>query len=69
MDNDETLTYTVPGMTCGHCKTAVAEEVSQVGGVADVQIDLESKRVTVTGTGLDDGKVREAIDEAGYEAA
>ena len=65
---DETLTYTVPGMSCGHCKVAVTGEVEQVDGVEGVEIDLTTKQVTVTGSGLDDAKVRAAIDEAGYEA-
>ena len=36
-----TITVTVPGMTCGHCKAAVTEEVSTVGGVTDVAVDLD----------------------------
>jgi len=63
------ITYTVPGMHCGHCKAAVEEEVSQVEGVQGVAVDLDSKRVVVRGSGLDDAKIRAAIDEAGYEAA
>ena len=65
----DTLTYTVPGMHCGHCKAAVTEEVSQVEGVASIDVDLETKLVVVQGEGLDDGAIRAAIDEAGYEAA
>lgn len=65
----ETLTYIVPGMSCGHCRTAIAEEVAQVAGVAAVDVDLEAKKVTVSGAGLDDAAVRGAIDEAGYEIA
>ncbi|HEU0304695.1 MAG TPA: heavy-metal-associated domain-containing protein [Gaiellaceae bacterium] len=64
-----TLTYTVSDMSCGHCKAAVTEEVSQVAGVTSVDIDLETKLVVVHGEGLDDGAIRAAIDEAGYEAA
>jgi copper chaperone CopZ len=63
------LTYTVPGMTCGHCKAAVTEEVRQVAGVEAVDVDLESKLVVVRGDGFSDADVRAAIDEAGYEAA
>ncbi len=62
-------TYTVPGMSCGHCKAAVTEEVTKVEGVEGVEIDLEAKRVTVTGTNVDDASVRAAIDDAGYEAS
>jgi copper chaperone len=65
----DTLTYSVPGMHCGHCEKAVSEEVSAVAGVESVAVDLDSKRVTVVGTRLDDAKLRAAIDEAGYEAA
>jgi copper chaperone len=65
----ETLTYSVPGMHCGHCERAVSEEVSAVPGVESVAVDLETKRVTVVGEALDDPQLRAAIDEAGYEAA
>ena len=64
----DTLTYSVPGMHCGHCEKAVSEDVSAVAGVESVAVDLDSKRVTVVGTDLDDAKLRAAIDEAGYEA-
>lgn len=65
----ETMTFTVPGMHCGHCKASVTEEVSAVDGVEDVQIDLGTKLVLVRGNGLDEAKLRAAIEEAGYEAA
>lgn len=65
----DTLTYTVPGIHCGHCEAAVTEEVSQVEGVTSVDVDLDTKLVVVQGEGLDDGAIRAAIDEAGYEAA
>ncbi len=63
------LSYTVSGMTCGHCRAAVTEEVEQVAGVAAVEVDLDSKRVVVRGEDVSDDAVREAIREAGYEAA
>jgi copper chaperone len=63
------ITYTVPGMHCGHCERAVSSELQQVAGVESVQVDLETKVVTVRGAGLDDAALRAAIDEAGYEAA
>ena len=61
-------TYTVPGMSCDHCVAAVNEEVERVPGVESVDVELESKRVTVRGSEVDDVAVRAAIDEAGYEA-
>lgn len=43
-----TATYTVSGMTCGHCVSSVTEEVEQITGVTGVDVDLQSGRVTVT---------------------
>ena len=62
-----TLTFTVPGMTCGHCEAAVKGEVGKLAGVADVAVDLATKLVTVTGTTLDTTDIVAAIDEAGFE--
>lgn len=68
MSATSTAVYTVEGMTCGHCVSAVTEEVGGVTGVTDVEVDLENSQVTVTGDGpVDDASVRAAIDEAGYE--
>lgn len=64
-----TLTYSVPGMTCGHCESAVKTEVSAVPGVTDVAVDLDTKLVTVIGEQLDDATIVAAIDEAGFEVA
>jgi copper chaperone len=65
----ETLTYTVPGMSCEHCRTAITNEVSAVSGVDSVDVDLDTKLVSVRGSGIDGAAVRAAIDEAGYDAA
>jgi copper chaperone CopZ len=65
-----TSSYTVIGMTCGHCVTAVTSELTGLDGVQDVQIDLGTGRVTVTSAApLSDDSVRAAVDEAGYELA
>lgn len=61
--------YTVPGMHCGHCAASVKEEVGTVAGVTSVDVDLDSKLVRVRGSEIDDGAVRAAIGEAGYEVA
>lgn len=65
-----TSTYTVSGMTCDHCVRSVKEEVGQVDGVTGVEVDLTSGRLTVSSEGpLDEGQVRAAVEEAGYELA
>lgn len=65
----ETVTYTVPAIHCAHCAMSIREEVSEVAGVEDVEVDLDSKIVTIKGLELDDAALRVAIGEAGYEAA
>ncbi len=66
----DTRTYTVTGMTCGHCVASVTEEVGALPGVEDVQVDLESGRVVVTSAGpVDEAAVAAAVEEAGYALA
>jgi copper chaperone len=61
-------TYEVKGMTCEHCVRAVTEELKNIEGVSDVSVDLASGQVTVASERrLDEGEVRAAVDEAGYE--
>ena len=64
-----TLSYDVPGVSCAHCRGAIAEEVGKVVGVRSVDVDLERKTVTVTGDGISDQAARAAIDDAGYDVA
>ena len=65
----QTLTYSVPAIHCAHCVTSIREEVSEVAGVEDIEVDLDTKVVTVSGRQLDDAALRAAIEEAGYEPA
>jgi copper chaperone CopZ len=63
-----TTTYTVSGMTCGHCVSAVSSEVGKLAGVTEVQVDLTSGAVSVTSeVPLDDAAVAAAVGEAGYQ--
>jgi copper chaperone len=61
------ITYHVPGISCGHCKSAIESEVGALDGVASVVVDIDSKQVAVVGSAGDDA-IRAAIIEAGYEA-
>jgi copper chaperone len=63
------ITYLVSGMSCAHCEAAVKEAVTGVPGVAAVDVDLDTKRVVVSGERVSDEAVRAAIADAGYEAA
>ena len=63
-----TATYTVSGMTCGHCVSSVTEEVSTIAGVTDVQVELASGALTITSEApVEETAVKAAVDEAGYE--
>ena len=63
----QTSTYTVSGMTCAHCVASVREEVTEVAGVSDVDLDLASGRLVVTAVGpIDDDAIQAAVEEAGY---
>lgn len=63
-----TINYTVTGMTCGHCVLSVTEEVSEISGVTDVKVDLESGNLAVTSEEpIDAEQIREAVVEAGYQ--
>ena len=58
--------FWVPGISCCHCRGAIADAVSQVDGVAGVEVDLDAKTVIVSGQ-VDDAAVLAAIGGAGYE--
>jgi copper chaperone len=63
-----TRVYSVPGVSCEHCRAAIEGEVGRIDAVEQVSVDLSAKEVTVTGS-ADDAAVRAAIDAAGYDVA
>jgi copper chaperone len=63
----EIRSYKVSGMTCSHCVVSVREEVAEVPGVEDVDVELASGRLSVSGSGFGDDAIRAAVEEAGYE--
>lgn len=65
-----TSTVIVSGMTCGHCAASVREEVGALAGVADVEVDVASGRVTISSSApIEADAIRGAIEEAGYHLA
>ena len=64
----DTSTYTVTGMTCGHCVAAVTAEVGALPGVRDVAVDLTTGALTVSSDSpLPADAVHAAVEEVGYE--
>lgn len=60
-------TMLVEGMSCNHCVMAVTNALKELEGVTDVQVDLDSKKVEVSGENLMDESLKEAVEEAGYD--
>lgn len=61
--------YQVTGMTCGHCEMSIREEVGQIAGVEEIQVNAQTGKLAVTGTNaVDDAQVLAAVEEAGYSA-
>lgn len=61
-------TYAVTGMTCGHCASSVREELGELPGVRQVDVDLGTGHVLVTSeAALEFGQVEQAIRVAGYQ--
>ena len=65
-----TSTLNVAGMTCGHCVSAVTEELAEIPGVSGVDVSLDpngvSTVVVTSDAPLDRAHVAAAIEEAGY---
>lgn len=65
-----TQSFNVVGMTCQHCVASVTEEISEIAGVSNVDVDLASGNVTVNATDpVSDDAIRAAVEEAGYSLA
>jgi copper chaperone len=69
MAETKTRTYTVEGMSCNHCRLSVSEEVSEVAGVEDVEVELADGRLEVVGADVDDAAISAAVEDAGYRLA
>jgi copper chaperone len=64
----QTLALTVTGMSCEHCATAIREEIGQLPGVTEIDVDIQGGTVTVSGEPLPAAdSLRAAVEEAGYE--
>ena len=57
-------TFTVTGMTCGHCASSVTEEITKIDGVTGVEVDVASGLVTVASTTTpDSAAVAAAVED------
>jgi copper chaperone len=60
----QTLDLIVTGMTCQHCVASVTEEITELPGVTEVDVDLASGRLRVVGD-VSAEQVQAAVAEAG----
>ncbi len=59
----------VEGMSCGHCENAIKKGVSALKGIANVNVDLKGKTVTVEyeSSGINLATIKETIHGLGYD--
>ena len=67
MTESATTTYSVPEISCGHCKSTIESAVQGLGDVIRVEVDIDAKTVTVDGG--DGEAIVTAIEDAGYDVA
>lgn len=65
MTDATTTTYSVPEISCGHCKETIEGALSGVDGVASAVVDVEAKTVTVDGGDVE--TVIGAIEDVGFD--
>ena len=66
----EKTTFTVPNISCGHCTSAIENELSEIGGVSSVKGSIEEKSVTVEWDApATREKIIETLKEINYPAS
>lgn len=65
----ETMTYTIPNISCHHCTHTISMELSDLEGVMSVDADVQTKMVKVTfDPPASDEIIRQKLDEINYSA-
>lgn len=65
MTDAATTTYSVPEISCGHCKSTIEAAVQGLGDIRIVDVDIDAKTVTVHGGETD--AIITVIEDAGYD--
>jgi len=58
----------IEGMSCSHCSESVKKALSKLSGVKAVNVDLNKKIAVVDVDNVEDSILKEAVNEAGFEA-
>lgn len=68
-NNTQTTTVTAPEIVCGGCAGSIKKALGNVAGVADVEVDVATKKVTVKhDENVSREQIADALDRAGYSA-
>jgi copper chaperone len=67
----ETMILKVGGMSCGGCVKSVKDVLEAISGVTRAEVSLERAEAVITcdPARVDRAQLRQAIDEAGFEAS
>ena len=71
MDMSTTKDFSVTGMSCEHCESAVRSELEELAGISAITVSAAAGTLSVTlaeGASVSDQDIINAVDEAGYEA-
>lgn len=60
-------TILIEGMSCGHCVKAVEDALKELDNISKVNVDLANNKAEIEGENLEEGILKETIDEAGYK--
>ena len=59
--------FTVPEISCGHCKETIESTINSLENVKTVSVDIDQKSVKVeSSSGLDLPMISNMLDEQGY---
>ena len=65
----QTVTYTIPNISCGHCVHTIKMEVADLEGVSQVDADMEAKQATISFEApATEEKIKSLLAEINYPA-
>jgi copper chaperone CopZ len=60
-------TIAVFGMKCSHCKENVENNLRELPGIKDVEVDLQGQEAKITAENIDFERVKSVIENLGYK--
>lgn len=63
----KTLSITVNGMNCNHCKNSVEKHIGALKEISSAEVNLEQKRLFLRGESIDISIIKEELESLGFE--